>query len=302
MDEQVPCRDTTSSAGRVRLLNDSDWEWRRRGPTSRAVRAFGVREHTLRRLPGGAGHVWTDGRLVLKPVGCVPEHAWVCETYAAWDSEDVRVPEPVEPRGVDDVAWSADGWGAHVFMPGRDVELVGELARVKEASDAFHHSIKSLPRPDFMDVRDDPWAFGDRLAWEAAEPEGDDETLDVIRRLREHVVSVGTPAQLIHGDILPNVLVADGLPPAVIDWPPYFRPVGTANAVAVTDAVTFRGASLSLLDEWETGEDWNQLLVRALLYRLGPTGLFASRNRLMGSLVTHVERVRPVVEEVLSRC
>lgn len=226
----------------------------------------------------------------------------MCETYAAWDSEDVRVPEPVEPRGVDDVAWSADGWGAHVFMPGRDVELVGELARVKEASDAFHHSIKSLPRPDFMDVRDDPWAFGDRLAWEAAEPEGDDETLDVIRRLREHVVSVGTPAQLIHGDILPNVLVADGLPPAVIDWPPYFRPVGTANAVAVTDAVTFRGASLSLLDEWETGEDWNQLLVRALLYRLGPTGLFASRNRLMGSLVTHVERVRPVVEEVLSRC
>jgi hypothetical protein len=152
-----------------------------------------------------------------------------------------------------------------------------------------------------MDVRDDPWAFGDRLAWEAAEPEGDDETLDVIQRLREHLMSVGTPAQVIHGDILPNVLVADGLPPAVIDWPPYFRPAGTANAVAVTDAVTFRGASLSLLEEWESGADWNQLLVRALLYRLGPTGLFAARNRLMGSLVTHVERVRPVVEEVLSR-
>lgn len=75
----------------------------------------------------------------------------------------------------------------------------------------------------------------------------------------------------------------------------------TAIAVAVTDAVTFRGASLSLLDEWETGQDWHQLLVRALLYRLGPTGLFASRNRLMGSLVTHVERVQPVVDRVLSR-
>jgi hypothetical protein len=140
-----------------------------------------------------------------------------------------------------------------------------------------------------MDVRDDPWAFGDRLAWEAAEPVGDDETIDVIRRLRGHLASVATtPGQVIHGDILPNVLVADGLPPAVIDWPPYFRPVGTANAVAVTDAVTFRGASLSLLDEWETGEDWNQLLVRALLYRLGPTGLFASRNRLMGSQLVRV--------------
>ncbi len=253
-------------------------------------------------MPGGAGHAWTDGRLVAKPVGCVPEHAWVCEVYVAWDSEDVRVPEPIVPRAGDEVGWSVDGWGAHVFLPGRDVDLVRELGSVQEASDAFHLAVKDLPRPDFMSARDDPWAFGDRLAWEAAEPEGDGETLDVIRRLTDHLSPVTAPEQVIHGDILPNVLLADGLPPAVIDWPPYFRPVGTANAVAVTDAVTFHGASPALLDEWETGKDWNQLLVRALLYRLGPTGLFASRDRLMGSLVTHVERVRPVVEEVLSRC
>lgn len=56
-----------------------------------------------------------------------------------------------------------------------------------------------------------------------------------------------------------------------------------------------------MLDEWETGEDWDQLLIRALLYRLGPTGVFAVRGRLMGSLVTHVERVRPVVSAVLAR-
>lgn len=300
--EEARRRTGPSHAGSVRLLENSDWEWRRRGPTRRAVCAFGVREDALRRLPGGAGHVWTDGRLVLKPVGCVPEHAWVCKVYAAWESEDVRVPEPVAPRGEDAVRWSADGWGAHVFLPGRDVDFDRELARVKEASDAFHHSVEDLPRPAFMDIRDDPWAFGDRLAWEAAEPEGDAETLDVIEQLRAKLAPVTSPGQVIHGDILPNVLVADGLPPAVIDWPPYFRPVGTANAVAVTDAVTFRQAPMSLLDEWETGQDWNQVLIRALLYRLGPTGLFASRNRLMGSLVTHVERVRPVVNAVLSRC
>ncbi|HEU4546661.1 MAG TPA: hypothetical protein VFR88_10255, partial [Microlunatus sp.] len=64
-----------------------------------------------------------------------------------------------------------------------------------------------------------------------------------------------------------------------------------ANAIAVTDAVTCRGAPMSLLDEWESGEDWPQLLVRAIVYRLGPTGFFALHNRLMGSLVTHVERL-----------
>lgn len=301
MKQEQPGSTTAASFGSVRLLDDSDWEWRRRGPTPRAVHAFGVHEQALRRFPGGAGYNWTDGRLVLKPVGCVPEHAWVCEVYAGWKSEDVRVPEPVAPHEARELGWSVDGWGAHVLVPGRDADLVGALEQVKEASDAFHDSIKDLPRPDFMDARDDPWAFGDRLAWEAAEPEGDLQTLEVIRRLQEHLAPVTTSAQAIHGDILPNVLVADGLLAAVIDWPPYFRPVGMANAVAVTDALTFRGAPPSLLDEWETGEDWNQMLVRALLYRLGPTGLFASRNRLMGSLVTHVERVRPVVDEVLSR-
>ena len=285
----------------IRLLGDPDWEWRRRGPSPAAIHSFDVREDTLRRLPGGAGHTWTDGRLVLKPVGCAAEHTWVCEVYAAWDSAEVRVPEPVPPRSGVEGGWSADGWGAHIFVQGRDADPARELPRIKEASDSFHRGLQHLPRPAFLDVRDDPWAFGDRLAWEGAEPQGDDETLDMIRRLKDHLAPVSEPAQVIHGDILPNVLVADGLPPAIIDWPPYYRPVGLANAVAVTDAVSFRGAPLSLLDEWETGDDWNQLLIRALLYRLGPTGIFAARNRLMGSLVTHVERARPVMEAVLSR-
>ena len=301
MVEAMPVNTSFTSSNGVRLLGESDWEWRRRGPTPTAIRAFGLRERDVRRLPGGAGYVWTDGRLVVKPVGYVPEHDWVCEVFTGWDSDTVRVPEPVVPKGNHTTGWSVDGWGAHVFLQGRDVELLRELDAVKEASDAFHHSIKELPRPDFMDNRDDPWACGDRLAWQAADPDGDDNTLEVIQLLIDHLAPVTTQEQVIHGDILPNVLVADGLPPAVIDWPPYFRPVGTASAVAVTDAITFRGGSLSLLDEWETGGDWDQLLVRALLYRLGPTGLFAARNRLMGSLVTHVERVRPVVAAVLSR-
>jgi uncharacterized protein (TIGR02569 family) len=285
----------------VRLLEAADSEWRQRGPTDRAVRAFGARAAELRRLPGGAGHAWTDGRLVLKPVGCVPEHAWVCEVYATWAATEVRVPEPVMPLGADEGGWSSDGWGAHLFVPGRDAEVLREVDRVKEASDAFHLCVRHLQRPGFMDYRDDPWAFGDRLAWEGSEPEGDQETVEIIERLRSRLAPVSGHSQVIHGDILTNVLLCDGLAPAVIDWQPYFRPAGMANAIAATDAVTFHAAPLSLLDEWSSGEDWNQLLVRALLYRLGPTGLFASRNRLMGSLVTHVLRVRPVVDAILAR-
>lgn len=239
---------------------------------------------------------------MLKPVGCVPEHQWVSQIYAAWTAHDsVRVPEPVAPTVGVHGGWSVDGWGAHVYVTGRDVELLGELAYVKEASDLFHAELTQLTRPAFLDVRDDPWAFGDRIAWQETGPVGDQETLAVIDRLRGHLEPVMSPDQPIHGDLLPNVLVADGLPPAVIDWPPYFRPVGMANAIAITDAVTFRGAPLALLDEWETGADWDQLLIRALLYRLGPTAVFALRKRLRGGLVTHVRRAWPVVEAVLAR-
>lgn len=287
--------------GWVRLFSDTDWNWRELGPSARALHAFGVRQDRLRRLRGGQGHVWSDGRLVLKPVGCAAEHSWVCEVYLRWDDDDVRVPEPVLPQGAEGAGWAADGWGAHVFVPGRDTELPRELARVKEASDAFHRCVRDLPRPAFIATRDDPWAFGDRVAWEGAEPAGDAEHLAVIDRLRAHLAPVAAASQVIHGDILPNVLVADGSPPAVIDWPPYFRPAGLANAIAVTDAVTFRAAPMTLLDDWDSGEDWSQLLVRAILYRLATTGFFASRDRLMGSLVTHLPRARPVIAAVLSR-
>jgi uncharacterized protein (TIGR02569 family) len=289
--------------GPAELYSDADRHRRQRGPTQKALRAFGAREAALRRLAGGQGHAWTDGRLVLKPVGCAPEHRWVCEIYAAWDASDaVRVPLPVRPGGAEEAnAWSTDGWGAHVWVPGRDVVLPRELESVRAASDAFHRHVGHLSQPDFMSARTDPWSFGDRVAWEGAEPVGDVATLDVIGRLRHRLAPVTASRQVIHGDILPNVLLADGLAPAVIDWPPYFRPGQLANAIAVTDAVTFHGADHSLLEEWAVGADWNQLLIRALLYRLGTTGFFASRDSLMGSLLTHVHRVRPVVDAVLSR-
>jgi hypothetical protein len=44
-----------------------------------------------------------------------------------------------------------------------------------------------------------------------------------------------------------------------------------------------------------------QLLVRALLYRLGPTGIIAIRNRLIGILVTDIKRAVPIVDAVVSR-
>jgi uncharacterized protein (TIGR02569 family) len=275
------------------------------GPTPRSVVAFGVDERRLAVLPGGQGQTWSDGRVVLKSTGFEPERRWVCEVYAGWTAHDVvRVPEPVPARGsagADAVRWVVDGWTAHVYVPGRDAVLPAEIGAVHEASRLFHAAVSALDRPGWLDDRNDPWAHGDRLAWEAAAPIATERERPLVERLTAALAPVESPSQVIHGDVLPNVLLADGRPPAVIDWPPYWRPSLFADAIAVTDAVTFRGAAMSLLDEWAAGPDWQQLLIRALLYRLGPTGFFAARDSLMGSLVTHVERVSPVVDAVLAR-
>jgi hypothetical protein len=211
------------------------------------------------------------------------------------------VPADVPADGSASVAWLVDGWGAHVLVPGRDTELPGEIAAVREASDLFHTAVAELDRPEWMAIRDDPWAYGDRLAWDGAAPMGHGLVRSLTDRLIATLAPVGDRSQPVHGDILPNVLLHSRRPPPVIDWAVYYRPAQLANAIAVTDAVTFRGAPPSLLDECAVGADWPQLLVRALLYRLGPTGFFTVRDSLMGSLVTHAERAAPVVDAVLAR-
>jgi uncharacterized protein (TIGR02569 family) len=305
----VDNRPTPSGSARPttpRLHSRADRERLAAGPTPRCLAAFGVDDRRIGRLPGGQGQAWSDGRVVLKSVGFEPERTWISEVYAGWTAHDVvRVPEPVPADESAEGAskhtrWVVDGWSAHVFVAGRDAELLREIDDVRQAGDVFHDAVSGLDRPDWLDDRDDPWAYGDRLAWEGAAPIGTPAVLALMDRLIEALAPVGSPSQIIHGDLLPNVLLADGLPPAVIDWPAYWRPAEFARAIAVTDAVTFRGASMSMLDDWATGPDWHQLLVRALLYRLGPTGFFTTRNSLMGSLVTHAEKVAPVVAAVLN--
>ena len=79
---------------------------------------------------------------------------------------------------------------------------------------------------------------------------------------------VGAPSQLIHGDLTRNVLFADGLPPAIIDFLPYWRPTAYASTIVAVDAVVWFDADPHLLVTLAALPDGAQLLVRALLFRL----------------------------------
>ncbi|MGP3638660.1 hypothetical protein ACTU45_36185 [Streptomyces sp. 24-1644] len=86
-------------------------------------------------------------------------------------------------------------------------------------------------------------------------------------------------AQLIHGDLTGNVLFATDDEPAVIDFSPYWRPPVFAEAIVVADGLLWFDFPSDLLTGPSDHPDWQQMVIRALIFRLvahsesaGPSG------------------------------
>lgn len=228
------------------------------------IAAFGGAADEPVRLAGGKGGTWRAGDLVLKPVEFRPETLWRARVLDGLSDQDgFRIARPVRTTGGE---WVADGWEATRFVPGApDVRRQDEVLR---AGIAFHAAVAGIERPAFLDERDDPWSYGDRVAWEERPLRASPAARDLLRPLFAARRQVDMPAQAVHGDLPGNVLFADGLAPAVIDWPLYWRPVEWASAVAVADALCWYGASPDLASRWSHLPEWRQMLIRALIYRI----------------------------------
>jgi prepilin-type processing-associated H-X9-DG protein len=175
---------------------------------------------------------------------------------------------------------------------------VTRCTEVLDVADAFHLAVAGLPRPAFLDRRDDPWTYGDRVAWAELPVDPHGVMAGLLRRLAAARRPVALPAQPVHGDLLGNVLFADGRPPAVIDWPVYFRPALWARAVAVTDALVWAGAPARLVDLGGDRPGWWQMLLRALIYRIATNEGLCRAGR---PVQERAADYRPAVDLVLDR-
>lgn len=262
-------------------------------PPETVLAAFGITDDPVL-LAGGKGRTWSAGQLALKPVEFLAETLWRAEVLQNLPgSADFRVARPVR---TDDGAWVADGWEASRLVEGEpDVRRQDDVVRT---GIAFHAAIADLPRPAFLDLRDNPWSYGDRVAWDELPVQTSPAAMDLLRPLVDARRPVDLVSQAVHGDLLGNVLFADGLPPAVIDWPVYWRPRSWASAVAVVDALCWYDASPDLLARWAHLPQWGQMLIRALIYRIatddkafGPAGWTPDQ----------VNAYRPVIELATAR-
>jgi uncharacterized protein (TIGR02569 family) len=233
-------------------------------PPDAVLEAFQVRgEPSV--LAGGQGSSVRVDEFVFKPVDCPVEAGWtadVLDTIAP--GSGFRVPRPLRTADGRSVV---DGWCAAEYLPGEEGP-VGHWEDVISAGRAFHLALRAVPRPDFLDRRVHPWAVADRVAWDEHSVTVLPELvlpMDTLLALRQ---PVKRPAQLIHGDLTGNVLFAAGADPVVIDFSPYWRPARFAEAIVVADGLLWFQTPPDLISVGNDDPDWQQLLIRALIFRL----------------------------------
>jgi uncharacterized protein (TIGR02569 family) len=258
-------------------------------PPSQVLEAFGVAGHIPVALEGGEGTSWRAGDLVLKPADReVEEMAWQASIYRRIVADGFRI-AMLRPAG--DGQLCVDGWCATEFVsgtqdPGRWLEIISVGAR-------FHRALVGIPKPRFLDKRSRAWAIADRVAW-AEIPCAEFSEVRHLPLLADSIRPVEAPDQLIHGDLCGNVLFDDKLPPAIIDFSPYWRPASYASAIVIADALLWENADSQILNDVDHIDNFGQYLLRAIIFRLVSEWLLS--REMPRRTAVHDAPWRPVVD------
>lgn len=257
------------------------------------LEAFGLDPAAPSRTVRGA-RLYDD--VVLKPVDHAAEAAWCADVHDTIEVTDVRLPRPLRtPDGTAVVA----GWCGWERVDGRP-----DPARWREVlavAGRLHCALADQPRPVWMATKDDLWRQADRHAWNEIGPAhvtGDRGHLlrPLLDRLDGLHVSeaCSSASQVIHVDLLGNVLFTDDDTPAVVDPTYYWRPAAYAEAVAAVDAAAWTTASTAPLAH-VAGLGKLDVLVRAARFRLardllephGSPATLAAHARVVDWLMEH---------------
>lgn len=242
-------------------------------PDIAVIQAFGGHGDPLH-LAGGEGQSYQVGDLVLKPALEIPQTTWIAQTLNGLKEDGFRINRPIQARNGQ---WVYEGWQAFAFIPGRHEK--GRWKEKIELSRLFHTALRGIEKPDFIGKRNNPWERADLAIWGDKIEAFDVRIQPVTDRLQALMRPIDMPEQLIHGDMTGNILFHESLSPAVIDFSPYWRPAEYATAIIIVDALVWEHADDSILHELENKVDYNQLLVRAALWRIKTTEEFSKLNQ-----------------------
>ncbi|MFH1252966.1 MAG: hypothetical protein V1664_01385 [Candidatus Uhrbacteria bacterium] len=232
-------------------------------PNQKILNAFGVSGKPIL-LPGGQGTCYRVKDVVFKPTNDAIEASWLAEINNGLRSNKFRVPKPLLAKNG---SWVFAGWTVSEFLegehrPGHYIEAI-ELNRV------FCTVLINVSKPEWFDKKTDVFSIADKIAWGELSLPNFELTKEPLKRIFSFLRKNELPNQLIHSDwSLDQILFHNTLPPAVIDMTPYFRPADYPIADMIIEAVVWNGADLSILDLGKNIKDFDQLLLRALVFRI----------------------------------
>ncbi len=238
-------------------------------PPTAVLDAFGLDGAGARPLPGGQGQAWRVDGWALKPCGDADEAAWLSAVLEDVREDGFRIARPRRTRAG---AFVCDGWCASAFLVG-DPGLEGRWRDAIAACRAFHRAVAAVSLPSALLARANPYRDCEAIAW-GERPRPDEALGPAVAGLFARWQPIAGPTQLVHGDPGDgNMLFADGLAPALIDIAPCQRPAAYATAMLLSDGVAWSGAPIALLHAELAAPGFDQLVLRAVLYRICIAGL-----------------------------
>lgn len=223
--------------------------------------AFGINPE-ISLLRGGIDlRTFRSGNVVLRNLGEDAQEVanWQAELFSQIKRNGFRVAKPLRATNG---SWMIDGWVAEEFLDGRHATKDDITVLIKAITN-FHEALIGVPMPDYRKKESTIYDRADNWSWGEIPKDIDPNLYKLTMELAELRKPVDLPSQLIHGDLnLENVLVAENLPPAIIDFVPYWRPSEFALAVTAFWAGPYTG-DLEILGKFKHIREFDQMLIRA---------------------------------------
>lgn len=263
---------------------------------TRVVEAFGVQDVSLE--PLGSAWDWglKAGRIAFSQVTSVPQATWSAKLRARMGTvPGLTVVQPVLSQ---DGRVQVQGWRANEWVPGT---LVARVDHAVHVALNLEEALAGEPLPEFTidasDIEGETGIFGlaDRAAWSVdpapilarklpRRPSAEQSmALTMAEELRTRILPLDRPQTLCHADVLGTTLFSGSRPPAVVDIVPVARPAGYSAALVVVDGLLADAVDEGIVARWAHLPDWEQLLLRALLYRVYAHALLPEPSANMGS-------------------
>lgn len=253
--------------------------------------AFGVTDIEPRPVVWAGRRAWHCGDVLVRPVSDNAVAAWSAGVLDGLQVDGLRLARPVRSS---DGRWVVGGWAASRYVEGT---LEPRYDAVLEAATRLHGALAGVPRPRVLEDRDDLLTRSAAAAWGERRP-----TLDpdiggsLYNELAAYRRQVSMTPQVVHAELFGAVLFDASSTPAVVDLVPAWRPKEWATAVIVVDALAWGGADDDLPKRWAHHDEWAQVLLRAVLYRLA---LHAQHPEASPRTLPGLERAASLVTDML---